>query len=241
MSLFSWWRRRSAPADDASAAAAAAWKALPPPDPATPLAEARFVVVDTETSGLDPQRAELLSIGACTVRSMALEVDACLDLRVSPQALTSHDNVLVHGIGHDQQAGGMAVADALAAWLTFCGRPFLVGFHALYDATILARHARPALGVRLPLDWLDVGIVLPELAPPQAERPRDLDGWLSFAGIGCPARHSAVVDAWATAQLLLWTLDLARSRGITDVRGLMALQSAALSRTTRGGPAMGGA
>ncbi len=109
-------------------------------------------------------------------------------------------------------------------WIAYCGRSFPVGFHALYDATILARHARAALGAKLPLDWLDVGVLLPALHGENRPDFGSLDEWLDRCDIRCPVRHSALADAYATAQLFLRVLQMARDRGILDVQSLVALQ-----------------
>lgn len=200
------------------------WRTLTAQAPGTPLEFARFVVVDTETSGLDPRRAELLSIGACRVDCATLGVDSGLELQVAPRTLSPHENVLVHGIGHEMQSAAQPLEGAMLRWIAYCGRSFPVGFHALYDATILARHARAALGAKLPLDWLDVGVLLPALHGENRPDFGSLDEWLDRCDIRCPVRHSALADAYATAQLFLRVLQMARDRGILDVQSLVALQ-----------------
>jgi DNA polymerase-3 subunit epsilon len=53
----------------------------------TPLSQARWVVIDCETSGLDPRRDRLLSVGAIRIRADRIELGDAFSARVrSPVA-----------------------------------------------------------------------------------------------------------------------------------------------------------
>jgi DNA polymerase III subunit epsilon len=193
------------------------------PDERTPFDSLRFSVVDTETTGLDPYQAELLSIGTCRVERGAIVLANSQEIAVRPRAPSGHENVLVHGIGQ---------AEALGTWLIAATPGVLVGYHALFDATVLARAAKASLDVRLPVEWLDIALLLPALAadPGSHKAVHPLDDWLQRLEIAAPGRHGAAADAYATAQLLLVVLQRAQARGIHDVRGLRRLQQDLLSR-----------
>jgi len=74
VSWFDRWVPVRSPAPAHLADAVRAWQCLPAPDRRVPLASACFVVVDTETTGLDPYSAGLLSIGD-VLRASLLEKD----------------------------------------------------------------------------------------------------------------------------------------------------------------------
>ncbi len=233
--MFGWWRRSPTDGTTAVAHAAAHLRSLTWPDERAPLAQTRFAVVDTETTGPDPRRAELLAIGTCFVDEAALRLDASFEVPVRPATPSGEANILIHGIGKARQSSGLPVGDAIAEWVLHATPAVLVGYHALFDATVIARHARAAIGARLPMQWLDVGLLLPALTTRDAPRVRPLDHWLDRFGIRCTQRHGALPDAFATAQLLLIVLDRARLRGIGDVRGLRALQHDVLKRVAGSG------
>ncbi|MFO1320368.1 MAG: 3'-5' exonuclease [Burkholderiales bacterium] len=239
--MFEWLFERTRP--DLSpelAAAVHAWRRLPAPRDAESLAAARFVVVDTETTGLDPERAGLLSIGACEVSESVLHLGRVFESYVRPPAVSRADNVLIHQIGHAAQRSAEPLTESLAAWLSYAGKPVCVGFHAGFDAAILARHVRSALGARLSTAWIDVRILLCGLFPSEADRALDLDGWLSRFRIVIAARHSAVADALATAQLLLIALHHAEHRGVMTVRALRNFHDRTLrSLASRSGESAG--
>ncbi len=234
-----WIRRWLAPppppVSGHAARALEAWSALRPQDERMPLQATRFCVVDTETSGLDAERDELLAIGAVEVVAGAL--GASFEVELRPDRVSATDNVLIHGIGHGRQRGAREPAEALAEFLAFAGRPVFVAHHAAFDSTVVSRALRRRLGVRLPGEWLDPGLLLPALVPDGAPGGHELDPWLERFGIACSARHSAAADAHATAQLLLVILARAGAKGVTDVRGLRRVQGRERSRAM---PAPGG-
>jgi DNA polymerase III subunit epsilon len=207
-----------------------AWQCLPAPDRRVPLASACFVVVDTETTGLDPYSAGLLSIGACKVESSALLIAPSFDVDLRRETPSGDENILIHGIGRQRQMDGATAADALCEFLRFAGRPVFVGFHALFDATVLKRALRAELGITFDMDWLDLAVLLPAVFPDVASGPWELDRWLAHLGVSSFGRHNALADAIVTAELLLLVLQRARKRGAKDVRSLHDLQRIELKR-----------
>ncbi len=232
MSFTRWWSRKTGTDSEVVRAARDHWRHIARPDERAPFSALRFSVVDTETTGLDPHEAELLAIGTCRVERSAIVLTESLEIAVRPRAPSGHENVLVHGIGHAQQAAGDGQAEALGTWLLAATPGVLVGYHALFDATVLARAARESLDVRLPLEWLDIALLLPALMaePASHQEVRPLDDWLQLFEIAAPGRHGAAADAYATAQLLLLVLHRAQARGVRDLRGLRRLQQDLLSR-----------
>ncbi|MFY9316499.1 MAG: hypothetical protein WAO95_13190, partial [Burkholderiales bacterium] len=61
------------------------------------------------------------------------------------------------------------------------------------------------------------------LNPALAVRTHALDDWLAAFGIDCPARHDALADAYASAQLMLVLLAQAEKQGAHSARALRAL------------------
>ncbi|MCC7484344.1 MAG: 3'-5' exonuclease [Burkholderiales bacterium] len=224
-----WTRARAgspAALDPARREALARYRAAAPPDPRTALAAVRFVVVDVETSGLDPFRDRLLSVGAVAVRGGIVRT-ADSFVTVLRQARASEDaNILVHGIGATAQRDGLPPAAALADFLAYAGRDPLVAFNAAFDRAFVDRAARAALGRRPGNRWLDLACLAPALVPGRRGARGSLDDWLARYGIANHARHDALSDALATAQLLLVVLAEARRRGAATLARLAVLESA---------------
>lgn len=195
---------------------------------APPVDERRWVVLDVETSGLDPARDRLLAIAAVAVRvdwdsrRLAVDLGDSFEVVLRQDQPSSRDNILLHGIGVARQASGVPAAQALEAFASYAGRSPLLAFHAPFDEVLVGRYAQARLGRRLRNPWLDIE-PLCAVAHPQA-RARSLDEWLQQFGIPCAARHQAAADALAEAQLLLriWPRIAGECRRWDDVRRLAA-------------------
>ena len=173
----------------------------------------RWVVVDTETSGLDPVNDRLLAIGAVAVDGIGIRLDDSFEVVLRVEASGDKDNVAIHGIGHEAQRMGIPSADALADFAAFVADAPCVGFHCDFDRLALAQCARNA-GVPLALPrWLDLAPLAAAVVPDGHRRGnRSLDDWLAAFHIDVVARHNAAGDALATAELLLRLRALAARR-----------------------------
>ena len=207
---------------DPIADALATWRAVPGVSDSTALTELRFAVIDVETSGLNPRRDRLLSIGAVPVERMQIVPHAAFNAVLRNEAPTTRENVLVHGLTPTRQAAGETPAQALSDFLGFVGKAPCVAFHAEFDRTVLDRALRAELGVRLPNPWLDAAQLAPALFPEARLLRGTLDDWLAYFRLRMQARHDAIHDAHATAELLLILLARAGARGITTLAQLRA-------------------
>ena len=195
--------------------------------------QGRWVVVDTETSGLDPHGDRLLSIGAIAVDGEGIRIADSFEVILGGAAAGDAANIVVHGIGHGAQAQGVPPAVALAAFADWSADAPRIGYHADFDRAVL-RNATTGAGT--PVDdsrWLDLAPLAAALAPNTGARGvHSLDDWLAVFGIECPLRHNAASDALATAELLLLLRALAAKQG---ARGFDALLKVAGQRKWLGG------
>ncbi|TFY99509.1 3'-5' exonuclease [Ramlibacter rhizophilus] len=167
----------------------------------------RWLVVDVEATGLDARRAGLLAVAALGLRvewssrRLSLVLGDSFSVRLHHRVpVPDKGNVLVHGIGVDAQAQGLEPAQALQAFARFAAGAPLLAFHADFDRQLLARHARALQVQGLDLPWLDIAALCASAYPEL--RARALDDWLAHFGIECLARHDAMADVLATADLL---------------------------------------
>lgn len=190
--------------------------------------EGRWVVLDVETSGLDPSRDRLLAIASVAVRvdwssrRLSIGLGDSFEAVLQQEQPSSRDNILLHGIGVARQSAGLPARQALESFAAHAGASPLLAFHAAFDRTLVQRYARAALGSGLPHPWLDIehlcGVAYPEVAA------RSLDEWMAHFGIRCAARHQAAADALAECELLLriWPRVAAECACWRDVQRLAA-------------------
>lgn len=214
----------SLPADQA--AALAAWRKRPDEDFARPHFRTRYVVVDVEASGLNMRRDRLISIGAVAVSGGMIDPLDTFGVVLRQDEVSSHENILIHGIGGSAQQDGVEPAAALLRFLDFVGKAPLVAYHAEFDQSMIERAARDHLGTALELRWIDLAWVLPELFRERIDAQAQLDDWLGQFGIGNFLRHNAVADAYATAQLLQVALTRGAAAGKESAQSFMDTEKA---------------
>lgn len=185
----------------------------------TPLAEARWAVIDCETSGLDPSRDRLLSVGAVIVRDGTIDLQQAMQAKIRQTIPSSRENIVIHGIGGDAQLAGLPTQDVMASLAAYVDNAIPVGFHAPFDEAILRRH-----GFKARERWIDLAALLPVLFSDRNRERTSLDDWLQAFGIAAQARHDALGDAFATAQLLLVGLAEAKRQRLETVEKLRALE-----------------
>lgn len=182
--------------------------------------EVRWVVIDCETSGLDPARERLLAIGAVAVRGERIELADSFGATLRQAEPSGAHNVLVHGIGADAQLAGEPPEQVLPAFARYLGDGVAVAFHAPFDSQVLERAMARIAGASTPRQRLDLAALALALRPQEARRCKLLEDWLGAFGIETQARHEALADAFAAAQLLLALLAEAKRQHIDTLEGL---------------------
>ena len=190
-------------------------------DDSAAAADGRWIVVDTETSGLDPRQDRLLAIGGVAVDDVGIVLDDSFEIVVQGESSGDAANIVVHGIGHAAQRAGMPPNAALAAFDSWSAGAPRVGFHTEFDRAVLG-NAFARAGIAMDAGaWLDLDFLAGALLSDEKRRgQRGHDEWLATFGIECASRHNAASDALATAELLLRLRAIAAAQG---VRGFDAL------------------
>ena len=199
------------------------WRARPEFDRRRPPANGRWVVVDVESSGLDPLHDRLIAIGALGVVDGAVDLRDSFEVVIRQEKVSSASNIEVHGIGGAEQREGQEAAAALAEFLNFVGKDPLVAFHAPFDESMLRRAISDGLGEPFRRPWLDLADVVPLAWPEDAPFRRGLDAWLDHFGIPMVQRHRAIADCLATAQLLVRFLPASRRLRAATAGSLLSL------------------
>ncbi|MFJ4344551.1 PolC-type DNA polymerase III [Pseudomonas sp. NPDC089401] len=209
MSLFAWLRAAAPHLDEASRQRLGR---LPRAKPlgVCSLREQRWVVLDLETSGLNPNRDQVLSIGAVTIEDGAIDFAQQFERTLHRPEQKTNASVLIHGLGPSALAAGCDPAGALLDLLEFIGDSPVLAFHAPFDQRMLARALKESLGYRLPLRFLDVAELAPMLNPDTVLREAGLDDWVARFGLQVEERHHASADAQVTAELALILFSQAR-------------------------------
>lgn len=160
----------------------------------------RYVTVDVETTGFDMAKDRVISIGAVAINHGRLDLADCFEVVLRQRASSATENILVHRIGGQQQLAGADPAEALVGFLEYVRLSPLVAFRADFDRVMIERELESVLGLRTQSLWIDLAKLMPALY--SDNECRTMDDWLIRFGITMIARHDALADAFATAQML---------------------------------------
>lgn len=200
-------------------------------DQKAPVATARFVVVDTELTGLDERKDAIVSIGALRMTGGTLHLGNTFYRLVNPSTALTRDSVVVHEITPSEVNEQPGIETALREFLHYCGSDILVGHFVSIDIGFLDREAKRILGARLPNPVIDTFSIYEWLRKRQQApwcRSSAVSGYrlsdiAPCFGITVRNGHHALGDAYATAGLLQRFLPLLADAGMRDLGDLMAI------------------
>jgi DNA polymerase III subunit epsilon len=193
----------------------------------TPVEEVRFIVLDSETTGLDPRKDRLITIGAIAVinNDVVLEdaFEALLKVEYNSSAVT------VHGVTREESLAGLDEPEALAQFQAYLRDGVIVGHHINHDVeTFNAGYERHG-GSRMPNRSLDTMALALRLeadgafADQAPFRSFSLDELCDRFGVIPHDRHTAPGDAFMTALVFQRLLRLAAHVGRSTLGQLCEL------------------
>jgi DNA polymerase-3 subunit epsilon len=178
-----------------------------------------YIVVDCETTGLNPRTNRVIEIAALRCRG-PLVIDR-FETLIDPQHPIPRMIRQLTGISTEMVQGAPPAAPAMADFLLFVGGSLLVGHNVRFDLNFLGAEAQRHHGTRLANPSLCT-IRLAARLLPNLRRP-NLDNLARALELQTQDRHRAMGDAGVTQQAFCRLVDRARERGITTQGGLLAL------------------
>lgn len=174
------------------------------------VADLDLLALDLETTGLEPARHEIVSIGMVPVQGLTIELSGAQQWAVRP---TGPDGVgqsaTVHGITDDAVAEAVPLEEVLPEVLAALEGRLLLAHHAAIEVGFLARASRAA-GLSAPdLTVVDTVRLQRRVLSLGRTRGQVREGDLALAAarehLGLPRyrSHEALTDALACAELYL--------------------------------------
>jgi DNA polymerase-3 subunit epsilon/CBS domain-containing protein len=194
----------------------------------TPLLSIDAVVIDTETTGLDPRKARVIELaGVRLLAGKLTDGDQFRQLLRPADESIPAETTRIHGIDNAMVAQAPVFADVWPRFHAYLGQAVVIGHTVGFDLAMLKREcdlaALPWVRPRTLDTRLLAQIAAPELAGYALEK---LAAWL---GVDVVERHSALGDADTTARVFLALVPKLRERGIRTVaeaeRACLALTS----------------
>jgi len=194
---------------------------------ATPLIALDAVVLDTETTGLDPAKARIVEIGAVPLRRGRLDETAVLRRLVNPGEPIPADATRIHAIDDSSVASAPKFAGVWPDISAATSDAILIGHTFGFDLAVLKRECE-----RADLAWvlprtLDTRL-LAQVAEPNLGG-YTLEQLASWLGVDIEKRHSALADAIITGKIFLALLPKLREG---NIRTLAEAEQACLALTS---------
>ncbi len=161
-----------------------------------------LVSLDCETTSLDPNRAELVTIAATKIKANQILTSQSLSITLRAPGSLDGNSVAIHRLRHQDLHHGEEIIDALKQLLDFIGNRPIVGYHIQYDKQILDRYFQRYFHFPLPNRIVEVSYLYQqrlERMLPNAYCDLSLDSMSKQLNLPLPERHDAMQDAIAAA------------------------------------------
>lgn len=161
----------------------------------------RFVVFDTETTGLDLATDRILSIGAVSVFNNVITISDSFEVYLK-QTQFKTDSVEIHGILKAGNLDKISEKEALEQFIKYIGNAVLIAHHAAFDIEMINLALKRLHLPKLKNKSIDTGILYKKLAG-KKDTHFNLDVLCKEFNIPKHDRHTASGDAYITAFLFL--------------------------------------
>lgn len=203
----------------------------PLPSARTPLDELRLLAVDVETTGLDPRRDRVLSVGFVPVDGDRIVLGGAGSTLVRPPSRDQNQDdddegvgqsATVHGLTDDAVAVGSDPAEVLDLVFTALDGRVLLAHYSRIEIDFLGALCRRVYGTRPPLQTVDtlelhLWVLAGDRGRASTVPGRDeLRLWAARERYGLPmsSAHDALADAVACAELYLAQIAELSERGV---------------------------
>jgi DNA polymerase-3 subunit epsilon/CBS domain-containing protein len=178
---------------------------------ATPLIALDAIVIDTETTGLDPADARIVEVGAVRIQGGRI-LDGAYGHLVHPGIPIPKASTAIHHIDDNKVAGAPAFAEIWPELRNLIGDSIVIGHTIGFDLAVLKRECQRAGHVFDQPRVLDTRLLAEIVEPALADYTiESLAAWL---GVDVTRRHSAAGDALVTARIFSALVPKLREGGI---------------------------
>ncbi|MEL1242131.1 3'-5' exonuclease [Flavobacterium flavipallidum] len=167
-----------------------------------PVESARFVVLDTETTGFDYDKDRILCIGAIVLQNGTINVEDSFEHYIDQEHFDK-TSVVIHGIIRRDVLNHKSEIEVLQLFLDYLGDSIIIAHHTRFDVTMI-NNALERNGLdKLKNKTLDTAVLYKKtLIKSNLLQYKDhytLDDLADKFDISKKDRHTAIGDAYITA------------------------------------------
>lgn len=193
----------------------------------------KYVVIDTELTGLNGHKDSIVSIGAVKMDGRSIKIGTTFHKLIKPQSSLTSESIIIHGITPSEVEHKPSIDSVIKEFVDFCGMNIIVGHFVSIDMSFINKEVRRVLGFIMQNPVIDTFLIYEYLKKKYRSRgifasyPGDTDLYKMAKKIGIPFRetHDALSDAFITAQLFQRFLPLITGIGIRKMEDLISFGS----------------
>lgn len=165
-----------------------------------------FVCFDCETTGLNPKKDDIVSIGAVIIKNNTIVSSKKFVKFVKPKTKLQADAIKIHHIRVCDLEDAEDINTVIEEFLDFIGNRTLVGYFLEFDIAMINKYVKPKLGITLPNKTLEVSAIYHDYKIeiiPQAHIDLRFNTIMSELQIPSLGKHDAYNDAIMTSMIFI--------------------------------------
>lgn len=170
-----------------------------------------YVCLDCETTGLNPRRDEILSIGAVRIKDNKILMRDTFNIFVKPSKVIAAESIKIHQIRPVDLENAMEPQQAIYDLLEFIGSRPIVGYYIDFDVAMISKYTKKYLGIKLPNEKIEVSSMYYKTRKKSSEYEfidLKFDTILENLDIPALGKHDALNDAIMTSMMFLKLKDM---------------------------------
>lgn len=165
-----------------------------------------YVCFDCETTGLDPKKDDIVSIGAVIIKNNTIISSKKFVKFVKPKTKLQADAIKIHHIRECDLADAEDIDKVIEEFLEFIGNRTLVGYFLEFDMAMINKYLKPKLGITLPNKALEVSAIYYDYKIekiPQGNIDLRFNTIMEELNIPTLGKHDAYNDAIMTSMIFI--------------------------------------
>ena len=174
-----------------------------------------YISLDCETTGLNPRKDEILSIGAVLIRDNKVLMRNTFNIFLKPSKSINAESIKIHHIRPVDLENGMNPEEAIHKLLDFIGSRPIVGYYINFDVSIISKYTKKYIGIKLPNETIEVSSMYYKTRKRSSEYEfidLKFDTIMKILDIPALGKHDALNDAIMTSMIFLKLKDMAPAK-----------------------------
>ena len=170
-----------------------------------------YVCLDCETSGLNPKKDEILSIGAVHIKENKILMRKTFNIFLKPSKHIDAESIKIHHIRQIDLENGIDPEIAIYELLEFIGSRPIVGYYIKFDVSIISKYTKRFIGINLPNETIEVSTMYYRTRKKTSDYEfidLKFDTILKTLNIPALGKHDALNDAIMTSMMFLKLKDV---------------------------------